>query len=108
MVGTYTESPKQRHCQKEQWKNNERDESAIPSSIIFGNQITTHHSLHFRVRRTLRGFASPQLLSIPCSNSVFNSAAVCICKFGSSTVTGVLNESAIARLAASNPCLNKS
>src|SRR4030095_5988560 len=61
---------------------------------------------YFLVLSTLSGLTSPQLCSVPCSSSAFNSAAVCICKFGSSTVSGVDDESEIARFTASRPCLN--
>src|ERR1044072_5138220 len=63
--------------------------------------------VHFLVRITFNGFTSPQLRSVPCSSSAFNSAAVCNCRFSSATVSGA-GASAIARLTASTPCLNKS
>lgn len=61
---------------------------------------------YFRVRRTFNGLTSLQVRSIPCSSSVLSSAALCICKFGSSTMSGPF-EAAIARLIVSRPCLNK-
>ena len=63
--------------------------------------------LHFLCRITFNGLTSPQPRSVPCSNSAFNSAAVCICKLSSATVSGP-GASAIARLTASRPRLNKS
>ncbi len=42
---------------------------------------------YFRVRKTFSGLTSLQLRSTPCSNSAFNSATVCIFKFGSSMVS---------------------
>src|SRR5437868_2497777 len=61
--------------------------------------------LHFRSRKTFNGLRSFQLRSMPWSNSVFNSAAECICRFGSSTFKIPLGARLMARLTASSPCL---
>src|SRR6266511_4975098 len=63
---------------------------------------------YFRVLRTFSGLTSLQLRSTPCSNSAFNSATVCIFKFGSSMDSWAVDARLAARLAASNPSLNKS
>ena len=60
---------------------------------------------HFRWRKSFNGLRSFQLRSVPCSSSAFNSAAVCICRSGSSTVREPFGARLIARLTASNPCL---
>src|SRR5438132_13105096 len=67
--------------------------------------ISIRVGVHFRSRKSFNGLRSFQLLSVPCSNSVFNSAAECICRFGSSTVNMPLGARLIARFTASSPCL---
>jgi hypothetical protein len=76
----------------------------VHSSQLTGLLFTRSH---FRCRITFSGLTSPQPRSVPCSSSVFNSAGVCICKFSSATVSGP-GASAIARLTAAKPCLNRS
>src|SRR2546430_3423086 len=67
--------------------------------------ISNRVEVHFRSRKTFNGLRSFQLRSMPCSNSVFNSAAECICRFGSSIVKLPLGARLMARLTASSPCL---
>src|SRR5437868_10999493 len=67
--------------------------------------ISIRVEVHFRSRKSFNGLRSFQLRSIPCSNSVFNSAAVCICRFGSSIVKMPLGARLMARFTASSPCL---
>src|SRR5438445_7178218 len=67
--------------------------------------ISLRVGVHFRSRKSFNGLRSFQLRSMPCSNSVFNSAAECICKLGSSTVKMPLGVRLMARFTASSPCL---
>src|SRR5439155_1563187 len=67
--------------------------------------ISLRVGVHFRSRKSFNGLRSFQLRSVPCSNSVFNSAAECICKFASSTVKMPLGVRLMARFTASSPCL---
>src|SRR5437660_4749784 len=67
--------------------------------------ISIRVGVHFRSRKSFNGLRSFQLRSMPCSNSVFNSAAECICRFGSSIVRMPLGARLMARFTASDPCL---
>src|SRR2546426_7492239 len=67
--------------------------------------ISIRVGVHFRSRKSFNGLRSFQLLSMPCSSSVFNSAAECICRLGSSTVKMPLGARLMARFTASSPCL---
>src|SRR5881275_455705 len=67
--------------------------------------ISIRVGVHFRSRKSFNGLRSFQLRSMPCSNSVFNSAAECICRFGSSIVKMPLGARLMARFTASSPCL---
>src|SRR5438105_11392604 len=67
--------------------------------------ISIRVGVHFRSRKSFNGLRSFQLRSMPCSNSVFNSAAECICRFGSSIVKLPLGARLMARFTASSPCL---
>src|SRR5262245_53777126 len=67
--------------------------------------ISLYAVFHFRWRNSLSVFRSFQTVSVPCSSSAFNSAAVCICRFGSSTTSVPFGARLIARMTASNPCL---
>src|SRR5437868_9531104 len=59
--------------------------------------ITIRVGVHFRSRKSFNGLRSFQLRSMPCSNSVFNSASECICKLAPSTVRMRLGVRLIAR-----------
>src|SRR5947208_12890032 len=67
--------------------------------------ISIRVGVHFRSRKSFNGLRSFQPRSMPCSNSVFNSAAECICRLGSSTVKMPLGARLMARFTASSPCL---
>src|SRR5438874_9262664 len=67
--------------------------------------ISIRVGVHLRSRKSFNGLRSFQLRSIPCSSSVFNSAAECICRFGSSIVKMPLGARLMARFTASSPCL---
>src|SRR5947207_13525327 len=67
--------------------------------------ISIRVGVHFRSRKSFNGLISFQPRSMPCSNSVFNSAAECLCKFGSSTVKIPSGARLMARFTASSACL---
>src|SRR5947208_13470210 len=89
------QSAEQNGTQQQSRQDDEVQQRSIPIRVV----------LHFRSRKSFNGLRSFQLRSMPCSNSVFNSAAECICKLGSSTVKMPLGVRLMARFTASSPCL---
>src|SRR5437764_8827887 len=89
------QSAEQSDTQQQSRQDDEAQQRLIPIRVV----------PHFRSRKSFNGLRSFQPRSMPCSNSVFNSAAERICKFGSSTVKMPLGARLIARFTASSPCL---
>src|SRR5437016_3596210 len=89
------QSAEQTHTQQQSRQNDGVQQRSISIRVV----------LHFRSRKSFNGLRSFQLRSIPCSSSVFNSTAECICRFGSSIVKMPLGARLMARFTASSPCL---
>src|SRR6266550_2237209 len=66
------QSAKQTDTQQQSRQHDEMQQRSISLRVV----------PHFRLRNSFNGLRSFQLVSVPCSSSVFNSAAVWICKSG--------------------------
>src|SRR2546429_8763791 len=81
------QSTEQTHAQQQSRQDDEVQQRPISNRV----------EVHFRSRKSFNGLRSFQLRSMPCSSSVFNSAAECICRFGSSIVKLPLGARMMAR-----------